>query len=117
MPILAALGTAAMWWRAGAWMAAGFVAGSVIAYANFYWLKRIVNALADKATHAVPTGHGHGVVARFLVRYVLIAVAAYVIIKISTQSLYGMLWGLFLPVGAIICEAGYEMYTALRRGI
>ena len=46
-----------------------------------------------------------------------IALAAYAILRVSKQSLYGMLAGLFLPVAAITCEAAYELYVALRRGL
>jgi hypothetical protein len=31
--------------------------------------------------------------------------------------LYGFFAGLFLPVAAILCEAVYEVYAALIRGI
>jgi hypothetical protein len=34
----------------------------------------------------------------------------------SRESLYGFLGGLFLAVAAILCEAVYELFVALRRG-
>ncbi len=54
---------------------------------------------------------------RFLLRYVLMGVGAYVILSVSPASLYGFLAGLFLPVAAIACEAAYELYVALARGV
>jgi hypothetical protein len=45
------------------------------------------------------------------------AVGAYVILTVSPASLNGLLAGLFLPVAAILCEAGYEVYAALIRGV
>ena len=117
MPVLALLGTALLWWRTGGFLAAGFVVGCLIAYINFYWLKRVVNAIAERAALGTPTGHTHGIVARFLVRYALVAVAAYAILSLSVRSLHGLLVGLFLPVAAILCEAAYETYVALRRGL
>jgi hypothetical protein len=42
---------------------------------------------------------------------------AYAILTFSPLSLYGFLTGLFLPVGAIACEAGYEVYAAVARGL
>jgi len=117
MVALAALGTVVTAWRLGIWFAAGFVVGCGIAYVNFCWLKRAVNALADRATGGGRHAGGRGVFIRFLLRYGLIAIAAYAIFKISTLGLYGMLAGLFLPVGAIVCEAAYEGYMALRRGL
>jgi hypothetical protein len=50
-------------------------------------------------------------------RYVLMGLAAYAILSVSPASLYGLLAGLFLPVGAIACEAGYEVYVAVARGL
>jgi hypothetical protein len=56
------------------------------------------------------------VIIRFLLRYVLMAIAAYVILSVSPQSLNGLFAGLFVPVAAIICEALYETYAVLARG-
>jgi hypothetical protein len=103
--------------RFGVAVAAGFVVGCAIATVNFHWLKRVINALADRATATGKRQSSSGVVLRFLLRYFLIALAAYAIFKISRNSLYGLLAGLFLPVGAILMEAGYELYAAFRRGI
>jgi hypothetical protein len=58
-----------------------------------------------------------GIVSRFLLRYALMAVAAYVIFSVSPASLNGLLAGLFLPVAAIVCEAVCELYAALGRGL
>ncbi len=103
---------AAIGWRFGL----GFLIGCLIAYVNFYWLKKAVMGLAERVTR---TGQraGSGIVARFLLRYFLIALAAYVIFRVSVAGLYGLLAGLFLPVAAIFCEAVYEVYVALRRGL
>jgi hypothetical protein len=43
--------------------------------------------------------------------------AAYAIFSVSPASLYGLLTGLFLPVVAIACEAGYELYATVARGL
>jgi hypothetical protein len=47
----------------------------------------------------------------------LMGLVAYGILTVSPVSLYGLLAGLFLPVVAIACEAAYEAYMALARGI
>ncbi len=110
----AALGVwAGVGWRFGL----GFICGCAIAYLNFYWLKTGVFALADRVTRTGKRVSGAGIAARFLLRYLLIALVAYAIFKVSVVSLYGLLAGLFLPVAAILCEAVYEAYGALRKGL
>ncbi len=94
----------------------GFAVGCAIAYVNFYYLKRVVTALADRVTRTGRGESGGGIVVRFLLRYALIAAAAYVIFRVSVASLYALLGGLFLPVAAIGCEAVYEAYVAVRKG-
>jgi len=117
MIALGIVATIAVLVRFGIAPAAGFVTGCAIGFLNFHWLKRVVSALADRATATGERQSSTGVVARFMLRYFLIALAAYAIFTISRDSLYGLLAGLFLPVGAILVEAGYELYAALRRGV
>jgi hypothetical protein len=97
--------------------ALGLALGCTVAYLNFFWLKRGVEALADRVVGAGRPQSGKGIVARFLLRYVLMGLAAYGILTVSPASLYGLLAGLFLPVVAIACEAAYELYVALARGL
>jgi hypothetical protein len=100
-------------WR----IALGFFVGCAIAYLNFRWLDSVVNALADRATQTGEKQSSGGVVFRFLMRYFLMAAAGYAIFTVSPASLYGLFAGLFLPVAAIACEAFYEVYAALGRGV
>jgi ATP synthase I chain len=100
-------------WRQGL----GMALGCSIAYVNFHWLKRVVSAMADRITNTGKPQSGRGIVLRFLLRYVLMGLAAYAILSVSPASLYGLLTGLFLPVAAIACEAGYEVYVAVARGL
>ena len=103
-------------------LALGFVAGSAISFFNFYWLKRAVVALGERValrereTNSGSRQSGSRVVGGFFMRYVLIAVGAYVIFKSSAMSGYGLFVGLFVPVVAILVEAVYETYGALRHG-
>jgi hypothetical protein len=115
---MAALGlalTAAGWWKFGRAPAFGFLGGSIIAFLNFHWLKTGVSALADRATNSGKAQSSTGIVLRFLLRYVLMGAAAYGILTSFPASLRGLLAGLFLPVGAIACEAAYETFAALTR--
>jgi len=117
MSLLAPVLVAAAWWRFGLRPAVGFAFGCAIAYINFDWLKRVIAGFVDRATGAATSQSGQGIVLRFLLRYVLMALGAYVILTVSPASLNGLLAGLFLPVAAIGCEAVYELYAALARGV
>lgn len=109
--------TFAAWLRFGGRVALGFGCGCAIAYLNFHWLERVVSGLADRVTQTGERQSSKGVVVRFLLRYFLMAVTAYVIFSVSPASLYGLFAGLFLPVAGIACEAGYEVYAAFTRGV
>lgn len=109
-----AVSAVALWWY-GWRIALGFAFGSAVSAFNFHWLKRVVAALADRATDSGQKQSSEGVVWRFLLRYVLMALGAYVIFTISPASLSGLFAGLFLPVAAIACEAAYELWVAIVR--
>ena len=98
-------------------VAAGFVGGGLIAFWNFRSLERAVTALGGALTGEAPKRSRPRVVLRFFARYLLMALAAYVIFKSHPASLFGLLAGLFLPVAAIFCEAVFEAVAALRRGL
>lgn len=117
MLVLALALTIAAWWRFGRGAAVGFLLGCVIAYLNFHWLKSGVSGLADRVTNTGKAQSGTGIVARFLFRYILLGVAAYAILTSFPASLRGLFAGLFLPVGAIACEAAYELYVAVTREV
>jgi ATP synthase I chain len=117
MLVLAPALTVAALWRFGARAALGCLLGCVIAYLNFQWLKSGVSGLADRVTNTGKPQSGKGIVARFLLRYLLLGAAAYAILTSFPASLRGLFAGLFLPVGAIACEAVYEVYVGLTRGI
>ena len=117
MLVLAVVATLVCWWRFGGRFALGLALGCVVAYLNFHWLKSGVEALADRIVEAGKSQSGKGIVLRFLLRYVLMGLVAYGILTVSPASLYGLFVGLFLPVAAIACEAAYEAYVALARGL
>jgi hypothetical protein len=104
-------------WKFGRWAALGFLLGCVIAYLNFHWLTAGVSGLADRVTNTGKPQSGKGIVARFLLRYLLLGAAAYGILTSFPASLRGLFAGLFLPVGAIACEAVYELYVTVTREV
>jgi hypothetical protein len=94
----------------------GFVAGAAVSWLNFHSLSRGVEGLADRIVNAHSRERGSIVVARFLLRYLLVGIVAYAIFKGSFYAFRGFLAGLCLPVAAILSEAAYETYAAFRRG-
>lgn len=117
MTALGLAGTTAAWIRFRPPIALGFLAGSIIAMLNFHWLALTIQAAGAKAEASAGQSGRAGVVLRFILRYLLIALAAYAIFRGSADGLYGLFAGLSLPVGAILIEAGHEIYRALRAGI
>jgi len=117
MIVLAVLASVAVWPLYGWRVTLGVAFGCAISYLNFHWLKRVLTNLADRLSPTQPRRSSKGIVLRFLLRYFLMGLAAYVIFSVSPASLYGLFAGLFLPVAAIACEAAYEAYVALARGL
>jgi ATP synthase I chain len=117
MLILGAIATLVAWPIWGWRIAAGVLLGGIVSYMNFHWLERALNSLADRITAAGSKVSSTGTVFRFLLRYVFIGIGAYAIFKGSADGLYGFLGGLSLTVAAILCEAAYETYAALRSKI
>jgi hypothetical protein len=116
--VLGAIVFPLIWIRYGFLSAGGFLLGVVISYVNFDWLTRAVNALADRITADSNSNEsGSGIVFRFLVRYLLIGLAAYVTFVSRPQAFRGLLIGLCLPVAGMMIEAAFETYVALRRGL
>ena len=117
MVALAVLAAPFVWVKLGKEAALAFVGGCAIAILNFYWLKRTIGALIDRTVSSEKKPSSTGVILRFLGRYALMALALYVIFKGSATSVYGLLGGLSLPVGAVMVEAVYQTFRALKHGL
>ncbi len=104
-----------VYWRYGWVGAIGVAAGAAVSYINFRTLIRGVEALGDRIVNQQSKERGWAVVARFLVRYGLVGIAAYAIFRSSGLAFRGFLWGLSLPVAAMMAEAAVEAYVAFRR--
>jgi len=94
----------------------GFGFGAAVSYVNFRSLTRGVEGLADRIVNRNSREKGGWIILRFVVRYGLVGAVAYAIFKSSSQAFRGFLWGLCVPVAALMAEAVWEGYTALRRG-
>jgi hypothetical protein len=114
--ILGAAFTGLIGWRFGLVTAIGFAAGSFIAYLNFRSLDRAVQALAARVVDSHRAESGFSLVNGFFLRYLLAGIVAYAIFTSSFQAFRGFLFGLCTPVAAMLAEAGFEAYAALRRG-
>jgi hypothetical protein len=114
---LSGLGVLLCAWFFGIAGLLGFLIGGGISYVNHRWLERMVDALGERVTTGHSRERGGLLVLRALLRYVSIAVAAYVIFKVSKAGLYGFLAGVCLPIAAIACEVAVELYLGLRHKI
>lgn len=93
----------------------GFAFGAAVSYVNFRSLTRGVDALADRIVNRKSREKGSRIILRFLVRYGLVGAVAYAIFRGSSQAFRGFLWGLCVPVAALMAEAGWQGLTAFRR--
>ncbi len=78
-------------------------------------MTRGVEGLADRIVNRNSREKGGRIILRFLVRYGLVAAVAYAIFKGSSLAFRGFLWGLCVPVAALMAEAAWEGYAAFRR--
>jgi len=97
-------------------VAVGFAAGAVVSQINHRWLERAVEDVGERITSGQGRERGGRIVVRAVLRYVFVAIGAYVIFKFSRAGLYGFLGGVCLPIAAVACEVAVELFVALRRG-
>ena len=114
--ILGLILTPICWLLYGLRPAAGFLLGASLSYLNFHLLARAVHGLADRIVQQGSGEKGEMIVARFLLRYLAIGAVVYVTFVSSFGPFKGLLVGLCLPVAGMMAEAGWELYSALRRG-
>jgi hypothetical protein len=97
--------------------AMGFVFGAAISYVNFRSLSRGVEGLTKRIVDQNSHEKGGRIIMRFVLRYLLVGMVAYAIFKSSAVAFRGFLWGLLIPAAALMLEAAWESYLALRRGV
>jgi hypothetical protein len=115
MLIVGAVLIAPAFWKYKIAGAIGFAAGAAVSCINFRALQRSVEALAERIVNQQSPEKGGSIVFRFLVRYALVGAAAYAIFNSSALAFRGFLWGLCLPVAAMMIEAGVETWAAFRK--
>lgn len=112
--LLTLLLIAPMFWFYRLAGAVGFIFGAAVSYINFRTLSRGVEGLTARVVDHQSKEKGGRIILRFIFRYLLVGVVAYVIFKGSSQAFHGFLWGLCVPAGALMAEAVWEGYTAFR---
>jgi hypothetical protein len=93
-------------WRYGAPATIGFAAGAAISWLNFHFLARGVEKLAERIVKQDSPERGSVVIGRFLLRY-----AIFIGYSLGFR---GFLFGLCVPVAAMLTEAVYEARAAFR---
>ena len=103
--ILGAAGVVAAFVWGGWSSAAGFALGGTASWLAFSWLKQVVGTLGTD--HPAPR-----LAFKSVLRYLLIAAVAYVIVKYTVVNLRAGLVGLFLSTAAVLVEILIELIYA-----
>jgi len=97
------VGTAAIFFTRGRGAAAGFLAGAGISYVNF----ELLSGLADVMGASTPKGRAWAVL--IALRYAIVGLAVYVIVRILGITPVAVLVGLLAAFAAVILEILYEL--------
>jgi hypothetical protein len=106
--VVGLVGTAAMFFARGRAAAAGFLAGAGISYVNFELLSRFARVMAGSA----PKTRGWAML--IALRYAIVGVAVYVIVRILGITPVAVLAGLLAVFAAVILEILYELILHAR---
>ena len=102
------VGTAAMLFTRGRGAAAGFLAGAGISYVNFELLSGLAYVMGGSGSKT----RGWG--ALIALRYAIVGVAAYVIVRVLGITPGAVLAGLLAAFAAVILEILYELILHAR---
>ena len=101
----------------GVHMGVSFLLGSGLAWWNFRTLASNVNSLGERIVVGHSREKGSVIIVRFISRVLLVGMAGYAIFLSWPRSLPGFLAGVCMSVPALVFEAGYECFSAFRRGL
>lgn len=84
----------------------GFLAGTLLSWINFRWLKQGVDRLLESARSAQPTPKraARGAIFKYFLRYALIGLSLYATFRIDFLEVFGFFSGLLLVVAAVLVE-------------
>lgn len=103
--LLGAVGVVAAFAMGGWTWAAGFALGGVVSWLSFRWLKQVVGSLG--VDHPAPN-----VAAKAVLRYGMLAILGYVIVKYTVVNRSAALAGLLLSTAAVLVEILIELIYA-----
>ncbi len=108
---------AALYWgiRAGA----GVAIGALLSWINFRWMKQGIGALARLSSahqNAEKVRIPRWAYIKFLGRYVLLIIAAYVILRGFRSTAASLLGGLFAAVAAVLVESIGQLFRRTATG-
>ena len=106
--LVAAAGTAFVLFARGRGAAAGFLAGAGISYVNFELLSGLAHVMGASAPKARGWG---GLIA---LRYAIVGLAVYVIVRILGITPVAVLVGLLAAFAAVVLEILYELILHAR---
>jgi hypothetical protein len=90
----------------------GLVLGGGLALLNYKWLHSSLRAAIGAGGEKAPPG----TIIRFVVRWLVIAAAAWAASKTGYFDPIAILAGLFAPAAAVMIEAAYIAYKSFRKG-
>jgi hypothetical protein len=106
MLVIGIAGTAAAFVRGGWKWGVGFLLGALLSGVNFYWLRRLVEIIGERQGRRRLPG------VRAAVRSLLIAAAAYAIVRCSSITPPAVIAGLFVLTAAVFVETIFEIVYA-----
>jgi hypothetical protein len=103
---------AAVAWTIGGWTwGVAFLFGAFASYLNFHWLRRLVENLGPATMQKPPRTRTAVVLG---LRYLLLGLGAYLILKTTPLHLPSALVGLFVAVVAALAESVAELVRLWR---
>jgi hypothetical protein len=109
---IASIATGIFWnLKAGA----GVAAGAVLAWINYRWMKQGINALARVSTAQAGAEKPRvpaSVYLKFLGRYALLIIAAYVILRGFSLPAASIMAGLFAVAAAVLVEMTVQLFRS-----
>ena len=84
----------------------GFLAGAVLSWINFRWLKQGVDRLLEstRQTQPLPRRTVRAAIFKYFLRYALIGLSLYATFRVDVLEVFGFFSGLLLVVGAVLVE-------------